>query len=148
MRFVGLHPPARGTALAEVDVDGTRLDLHTQLRLVGLTYGAEPATATLGWAAEREVLRVRRGRALAVSGLALHFRGLRRFEIAFQAESPGRLEYFERRDDAPEAGELLFFFEGGTLRIAAEECRAELIFDEEEGGEAPESQDRSSDLLQ
>ena len=104
-----------------------RLDLHQKLRLVGLTYGIEPTTATLGWAAVQEVLLVQRGQALPLSGLALHFAQLTRFEVSFQAEPPGQLEYFELRHD-PEPT-LVFFFEGGTVRISAESCRAELVTD-------------------
>lgn len=125
-----------------------RLDLHQKLRLVGLTFGIEPTTATLGWAAVQEVLVVQRGQALPLSGLALHFASLTRFEVSFQEEPPGQLEYFELRQD-PELT-LVFFFEGGTVRVSAEECRAELVTDggEDEGPEADGSADGGSILVQ
>ncbi|MGH9416559.1 MAG: hypothetical protein ACRD01_08020 [Terriglobales bacterium] len=113
------------TALADVEVEGVRLDLHRKLRLVGLTYGIEPTTATLGWAAVEDLSVIRAGQAVAVNGLALHFTGLSRFEVSLQEEPPGQLDYFELRQD-PEMT-LVFFFEGGTLRISADECRAELV---------------------
>lgn len=123
--------------MAEIEVEGLRLDLHAQLRLVGLTFGVEPTSATLGWAVSEEITVVQRGQMVPVSGLALHFVGLTRFEVAFEKEAPGQLDYYELRRD-PELA-LRFFFEGGTVRIAAEACRAELVLggDDDEGSEGP-----------
>lgn len=129
-QFDNWKRPQANLALSEIEVEGIRLDLHAKLRLVGLTFGIEPTTATLGWAAVGEVLRVRQGRALAISGLALHCVEVRRFEVSFQSEPPGQLEYFELRHD-PETT-LVFFFEGGTVRISAATFRAELITDSDD----------------
>lgn len=126
-------------------MDGLRLDLHRKLRLVGLTFGIEPTTATLGWAAEEEMLVEHHGQAIPLSGLALHFTTLTRFEVSFQREPPGQLEYFELRND-PEPT-LLFFFEGGTVRVSAAECRAELVTDSEGIESGPEA-GSGPDLLQ
>jgi hypothetical protein len=132
--------------LAEVEVEGVRLDLHQQMRLVGLTYGVEPTSATLGWAVTEEMTIVRGGQLVPVSGLALHFIGLTRFEVAFDQESPGQLDYFElRRDPDPS---LRFFFEGGTIRIAAEGCRAELVLGGEEDDGGDEAAASGSGLVQ
>ncbi|MGH9393614.1 MAG: hypothetical protein ACRD1E_05545 [Terriglobales bacterium] len=122
-----------------------RLDLHQKLRLVGLTFGIEPTTATLGWAAMQEMLVVRNGQAIPMSGLALHFTALTRFEVSFQSDPPGQLEYFELRLD-PEPT-LLFFFEGGTVRASAAECRAELVTDGDLGDSGAEP-DSGPDLVQ
>lgn len=127
MRFQHLKPPAFKTALAEIEVEGTRLDLHAKLQLAGLTYGIAPATVTLGWAARGEIMIVRAGRALQLSGLALHFHGVRRFEVAIPESEPGDLEYFELRRDPEPA--LIFFFENGTVRVSAEQCHAELVIE-------------------
>jgi hypothetical protein len=124
-RFENWKRPAPNVALSEIEVEGVRLDLHAKLRLVGLTYGIEPTTATLGWAAVSEVLRVIRGQAVPVTGLALHCIDVSRFEVSFQTEPPGQLEYFELRHD-PELT-LIFFFEGGTVRLSGGTFRAELI---------------------
>ena len=133
-RFENLKRPPLEVPLSELEVEGLRLDLHGKLRLVGMTYGIDPTSATMGWAAIEEVLVVRHGRALPISGLALHFSSLTRFEISFQSEPPGQLDYFELRHD-PELT-LIWFFEGGTVRISCEECRAELVLEGEE--ESPE----------
>lgn len=130
IRFINLKRPAANLALSEIEVEGVRLDLHHKMRLVGLTFGIEPTTATLGWAAMEEVLVVRHGQAIPISGLALHCATLTRFEVSFQQQPPGLLEYFELRHD-PEMT-LVFFFEGGTLRVSCEECRAELVTDGDE----------------
>ena len=137
IRFENLKRPALNTPLSEIEVEGVRLDLHHQLRMVGLTFGLEPTAATLGWAATGRLMVIRRGRALPISGLALHFVELSRFEVAFAAEPPGQLEYLEVRSE-PDP-ELLFFFEAGTIRIGCAFCRAELVTDadEEEGIEPP-----------
>ena len=133
MQFENLKRPPAHTPASEIEVEGLRLDLHQHLRLVGLTFGLEPTAATLGWAAAAPLLVIRRGRAIPVSGLAMHLIELSRFEVAFTGESPGQLEYFELRT-GPEA-ELRFFFEGGTLRLAAAICRAELITEGDEEAE-------------
>lgn len=130
MRFQHLKPPAFKTALAEIEVEGTRLDLHASLQLVGLTYGIAPATVTLGWAARGQTTVIRAGRALPLSGLALHFHGVTRFEVAIPSSEPGDLEYFELRRDPDPA--LIFFFENGTVRVSAEECHAELVLEGED----------------
>lgn len=101
------------------------LDLHQHLRLVGLTYGIEPTSATLGWAALEPLVVIRSGQAIPVSGLALHMTEITRFEVALEREPPGQLDYFELLHDPTPT--LRFFFEGGTIRIAATHCRAELI---------------------
>lgn len=148
IRFMNLKRPALNLALSEIEVEGVRLDLHRKLRLVGLTFGIEPTTATLGWAAVEEMIVVRRGQAVPINGLALHFTALTRFEVSFQQDPPGQLEYFELRND-PETT-LLFFFEGGTLRLSCEECRAELVVesDEEEVNESGSEPGSGPDLLQ
>ncbi|MGH9413454.1 MAG: hypothetical protein ACRD0Y_06905 [Terriglobales bacterium] len=111
------------------------MDLHRHLRLVGLTFGIEPTSATLGWAAMEPLQVVRGAHALPISGLALHFNEITRFEVAFERDPPGQLDYFEfvRGPDL----EVRFFFEGGTVRIGAATCRAELII----GGEDDDSDD-------
>lgn len=116
-------------------MEGVRLDLHAQLRLVGLTFGVEPTSATLGWAVTEEMTVVRGGQLVPVSGLALHFVGLTRFEVAFEQDPPGQLDYYELRRD-PDLT-LRFFFEGGTVRLTAQECRAELVLGggDDEGGD-------------
>ncbi len=129
-RFENLKRPAADVPLAELEVEGVRLDLHQKLRLVGMTFGIDPTSATLGWAAVEELLVVRRGQAVPVSGLALHFTGLTRFEVVFQQAPPGELEYFELRQENETA--LVFFFEGGTVRIAFSECRGELVTEADE----------------
>lgn len=133
MRFDNWKRPPLDTAVSEIEVEGVRLDLHDKLRLVGLTFGLEPMTATLGWAATSPLLVVRQGRALPVSGLALHGIDLNRFEVAFEAEPPGLLEYFEFRQKDKS---LLFFFEGGTIRLGCAVCRAELVVEGEAETEA------------
>ena len=130
IRFENLKRPPLNVALSEIEVEGTRLDLHGKFRLVGMTFGIEPTTATMGWAAVEEIIAVRQGRALPISGLALHCSSLTRFEVSFQEEPPGQLEYFELRND-PEMS-LLFFFEGGTVRISCGECRAELVIESDD----------------
>jgi hypothetical protein len=136
-RFENLKRPPADVPLAEMEVEGVRLDLHQKLRLVGMTFGIEPTSATLGWAAVEEVLAVRGGQAIPVSGLALHFTGLSRFEVAFQQAPPGELEYFELRQEGETA--LLFFFEGGTVRIGFGEIRAELVTEADDIREDDES---------
>jgi hypothetical protein len=139
-RFDGLKPPRVNHPLSEMEVGGVRIDLHQQMKLVGFTYGIEPTTATLGWAAISETLLIRDGQALPISGMALHFSELSRFESAFQTDPPGALEYYELRRASKAAPELeiVFHFEGGTLRIACGLCRGELVIatddDEEESG--------------
>lgn len=147
-RFANLKRPQANTPLAEIEVEGVRLDLHRKLRLVGLTFGIEPTTATLGWAAVEELLVVRHGQAIPINGMALHFSALTRFEVSFQEEPPGQLEYFELRQD-PEPT-LVFFFEGGTVRISCEECRAELVTesDEDDGHESGPEPGSGPDLVQ
>ncbi|MGH9483182.1 MAG: hypothetical protein ACRD1L_13935, partial [Terriglobales bacterium] len=140
--------PALNQALAEIEVEGVRLDLHRKLRLVGLTFGIEPTTATLGWAAVEELVVIRHGQAVPINGLALHFTALTRFEASFHEDPPGQLEYFELRHD-PEMT-LLFFFEGGTLRLSSEECRAELVIesDDEPVSESGPEPGAGPDLVQ
>jgi hypothetical protein len=136
-RFENLKRPPADLPLAELEVEGVRLDLHQKLRLVGMTFGIEPTSATLGWAAVEELLVVRGGQAIPISGLALHFTELSRFEVAFQQAPPGELEYFEFRHDGEAA--LVFFFEGGTVRIAFGELRAELVTETSDIREEDES---------
>lgn len=130
IRFINLKRPPDNLALSEIEVEGVRLDLAQKLRLVGLTFGIDPTTATLGWAAIAEVRVLRQGQSIPVNGLALHCTDLTRFEVSFQTEPPGQLEYFELRHD-PEMT-LLFFFEGGTVRLSCAECRAELVTETDE----------------
>jgi len=147
-RFANLKRPPANTPLSEIEVEGVQLDQHRKLRLVGLTFGIEPTTATLGWAAVEEMLVVRHGQAIPINGMALHFASLSRFEISFQQDPPGQLEYFELRHD-PEPT-MVFFFEGGTVRISCEECRAELVTesDEDEGSDGSSEAGSGPDLLQ
>ncbi|MGH9474869.1 MAG: hypothetical protein ACRD1C_00905 [Terriglobales bacterium] len=119
------------------------IDLHHHLRLVGLTYGIEPTSATLGWAALESLVVIRGGQATPVSGLALHLIEVTRFEVALENEPPGQLDYFEFLKD-PEPT-LRFFFEGGILRIAAAICRAELITGNDDEDDLASG---SSELLQ
>lgn len=138
IRFENLKRPAANVPLAEIEVEGVCLDLHQKLRLVGLTFGIEPTTATLGWAAVEEMVVIRKGQAVPISGLALHCSDIVRFEVSFQEEPPGQLEYFElRQEKGAEKGSaaevsLRFFFEGGTVRISCDACRAELVTDAED----------------
>jgi hypothetical protein len=136
-RFENVKRPSADAPLAELEVEGVRLDLHQKLRLVGMTFGIEPTSATLGWAAVEELLVVRGGRAIPVSGLALHFTELSRFEVAFQQSPPGELEYFELRQEGETS--LVFFFEGGTVRIGFGELRAELVTESDDIREDDES---------
>lgn len=121
------------------------LDLHRHLRLVGLTFGIEPTSATLGWAAVEPLHVVRGAQALPVSGLALHFSELTRFEVAFERDPPGQLDYFEFLNDPDPT--IRLFFEGGTIRLASALCRAELITGDDDDTEAA-SHGGSSGLLQ
>jgi len=130
MQLENWKRPALNVALEEIEVEGLGLDLHRKLRLVGLTYGIDPTSATLGWAAVAPLIAIRGGQALPISGLALHCSGIARFEVSFQTEPPGQLEYLELRRDPEDT--LVFFFEGGTVRISCERCRAELILDGED----------------
>ncbi len=139
-RFENLKRPIADQPLAELEVEGVRLDLHRKLRMVGMTFGIDPTSATLGWAAVEEMLVVRHGQAIPISGLALHFTELSRFEVAFQLAPPGELEYFELHQEDETA--LVFFFEGGTVRIAFGECRAELVT---ESDDIREEDDRGPD---
>lgn len=97
---------------------------------MGLTFGIEPTSATLGWAAIEPLHVVRGAQALPVSGLALHFSELTRFEVAFERDPPGQLDYFELLHDPDPT--IRLFFEGGTIRLASALCRAELITGEDE----------------
>ncbi|MGH9487896.1 MAG: hypothetical protein ACRD04_09960 [Terriglobales bacterium] len=144
IQFENLKTPALNHPLAQIQVEGLHLDLHRQLHLVGFTFGIEPTSATLGWAAKEPLLVIRSGQALPVSGLALHFSGVSRFEVAFESEPPGQLDYFEFLND-PEPL-LRFFFEGGTVRIAGAVCRAELVTGNDDEEEAVSTS--SSGLLQ
>lgn len=124
MQFENLAAPAPDVALSHIEMAGRRLDLHQQFRLVGLTYSAEHDHATLGWSVVSSIRVVRGARALPLEGLVFHFVGLGRFEIAFERPA-GALEYFEFRHD-PEPM-ILWFFEGGTIRVSAQSFRADFV---------------------
>lgn len=130
MRWANLHPPKANTPLTEMRVGTTQIDLNAKMQFIGLTWGADDSVVTMGWAAIAEVLVVRGAQVLPLDGLALQFASLSRLELAFQGKEPGALEYFELQAD-PEPT-LLFFFEGGTIRVASRECRADLLFEDEE----------------
>lgn len=133
MRWSNIQPPKPNTPLTEMRVGTTQIDLNTKLQFIGLTWGADDSVVTMGWAAIAEVLVVRSAQVLPLDGLALQFAGLSRLELAFQGREPGALEYFELQDD-PEPT-LLFYFEGGTIRLAAHECRGDLLFESDEEAE-------------
>lgn len=134
MRWSNVHPPKANTPLTEMRVGTTQIDLNAKLQFIGLTWGADDSVVTMGWAAIAEVLVVRGAQVLPLDGLALQFAGLSRLELAFQGREPGALEYFELQDD-PEPT-MLFFFEAGTIRLTARECRGDLLFESEEEGES------------
>lgn len=148
MRFENCTRPPAQKPLTELQVDGHTLDLNRKLEFVGLTWGCDDSVLTLGWVAATEVLIVRGGQGVPLSGLALTFSGLRRFEAAFDRPQPGEFEYLEYRED-PDP-ELLFFFAGGTLRLSAELCRADLLFEEDEGlpGSEPQNGDSGGEPIQ
>lgn len=135
IRWSNIHPPKANTALTEMRIGSTQIDLNTKMQFIGLTWGADDSVVTMGWAAVAEVLVVRGAQVLPLDGLALQFAGLSRLELAFQGSEPGALEYFELQID-PEPT-LLFFFEGGTIRLTPRECRGDLLF---ESDEEPESE--------
>ncbi len=141
MQWSNIHPPKANNPTTEMRIGTTQIDLNTKLQFIGLTWGADDSVVTMGWAAIAEVLVAREGQVLPLDGLALQFSGLSRLELAFQGQDTGALEYFEFQDD-PEPT-LLFFFEGGTIRLSARECRGDLLFESDEepelegGPEAP-----------
>lgn len=142
MKFEQIVAPAAETPLQELEIAGARLDLHDGLRFIGLTYGDEDATVTMGWAARRETTLRGQGAPRRLAGATLTFIGVSRFEVALQAppqDAPeaddsasalsfGDLDYFEFRRDPEPA--LLFFFERGTIRIAAPLARGEVLVEE------------------
>lgn len=137
MQFDRIAPPAPDTPLTELQVEGATLDLHQLLQFIGLTYGAEEATVTMGWAATREVPVRREGKPAVLSGLALTLSDVSRFEVSFQpapesapdaALMAGSLDYFEFRHD-PEPT-LVFFFESGTIRLSGGVLRGEVLVEE------------------
>lgn len=137
MRFVDIRPPRANTPLTELVVGNTQIDLSSKLQFIGLTWGAEDAMVTLGWAAIAEVLVVHGAQVLPLDGLALQFTGLTRLEIAFQGDQPGALEYFELQKGAEPS--LLFYFEGGTVRLSARECSGNLLFEDDSEDESDDS---------
>jgi hypothetical protein len=136
LRWSNIHPPKANTALTELRIGSTQIDLNSKVQFIGLTWGADDSVVTMGWAAIAEVLVVRGAQVLPLDGLALQFAGLSRFELAFQGSEPGALEYFELQED-PEPT-LLFYFEGGTIRLTPQECRGDLLFESDEEPESDE----------
>ena len=127
MRFENCAPPARSTT--RIKIGGQGFDLRSQFRWVGVTFGPEERHATLAWLALELP---------EVSGLVLEFRGVNRFESSISgAEMPGPLESWEWREepdhDPGQAGgesdgsSLIFFFESGTLRLAADSVHAAIL---------------------
>lgn len=133
MRFDRIVPPAADTPLAELEVEGAKLDLHGFLQFIGLTYGPDDGSVTMGWTATREVTLRHDGNSGTLAGLALTWTEVSRFEASFQAAAgaalrPGAMDYFEFRND-PEAT-MVFFFELGTLRISGGALHGEVLFEE------------------
>lgn len=151
LRFDRVAPLPLNTPATQIQVEGAKLDLRQLLQLVGISFGADDATVTLGWGATQEVRVRREGQPALLAGLALTITGLRRFELSFSAatrhaaqpeagETPaaagaaalaGALDYLEYRLD-PEPT-LLWFFEGGTIRVSGEVLRGEVLVEPEPG---------------
>ncbi len=145
LRFERVAPLPLNTPLTEMQVEGAKLDLRNLLQFVGITFGAEEAAVTLGWGVTREVRVRREGQPATLAGLTLTVTGLTRFEVALAANAPGgpaataaadaapalagALEYLEYRLDPDPA--LLFFFEGGTIRLCGEVLRGEVLVEQE-----------------
>gem|GEM_PF-2428293 len=123
--FHDIEPPLLNTPTAELVVQGASLDLHDALRFVGLTLGADERTATLGWAPQRPVSIRYDGSVEPLGGMVLTISNLTRCEVSLQSGAPGALEYFELRRD-PEVT-LLFFFEGGTMRLSGASYAGEIL---------------------
>lgn len=139
MRFENCAPPGRPAT--RIKIGGQGFDLRSQFRWVGVTFGPEERHATLAWLALELP---------EVSGLVLEFRGVSRFESSISGtEMPGPLESWELReepDQGQEAGgddgiSLIFFFESGTLRLAADSVHAAILTGEPE----PEFEDDEPD---
>ena len=144
LRFERVAPLPLHTPLTEMQVEGAQLDLRNLLQFVGITFGAEEAAVTLGWGVSREVRVRREGQPATLAGLTLTVTGLTRFEVALAANAPGgpvaaaagataalagALEYLEYRLDPDPS--LLFFFEGGTIRLCGEVLRGEVLVEQE-----------------
>ena len=131
--FHDIEPPLLNTPTAELVVQGARLDLHGTVRFVGLTLGADERTATLGWAPQHPVSIRFEGGLEPLGGLVLTISELTRCEVSLQTGTPGALEYFELRRD-PEVT-LVFFFEGGTMRLSGASFAGEILLaDSDDGG--------------
>ncbi len=140
MRFENCAPPGRSTT--RIKIGGHGFDLRSQFRWVGVTFGPEERHATLAWLALELP---------EVSGLVMEFRGVSRFESSISGEDmPGPLESWELREE-PEHGHeangendgrsLMFFFETGTLRLAADSVHAAILTGEPD----PEFEDDETD---
>lgn len=145
LRFERVAPLPLNTPLTEIQVEGAKLDLRNLLQFVGINFGAEEAAVTLGWGVTREVPVRREGQPATLAGLTLTITGLTRFEVALTTNAAGAapeaaaggataalagtLEYLEYRLD-PEPS-LLFFFEGGTIRMCGEVLRGEVLVEQD-----------------
>lgn len=151
LRFDRVAPLPLNTPVTELQVEGAKLDLRQLVQLVGVSFGADDGTVTLGWSATQEVRVRREGQPAILAGLALTITGLGRFELSFSAAArraaqppagesaasagtaalAGALDYLEYRLD-PEPT-LLWFFEGGTIRLSGEVLRGEVLVEPEPG---------------
>ncbi len=119
MQWINLDPPSSKLGATAIRAAGAVMDLRHDLRFIALNFGAEERSLTLGWIALEHQL----GNA---SGLAMVFSQVNLFEAAFpDPEAAGALESWELRLDPDPV--LIFFFDSGTLRVAAESIRAELV---------------------
>lgn len=119
MNWINLAPPSSELGLTGMRVAGVNMDLRHDFRFIALNFGAEERSLTLGWIA----LEHRLG---SYSGLAMVFSEVNLFEAAFHdPHDAGELEKWELRNDPDPL--LLFFFAGGTLRVAAASIQAELV---------------------
>ncbi len=122
MQWENLDPPSSKLGATGIRVGGQVLDLRHDFRFIALNFGAEEHSLTLGWI----TLEHRLG---AASGLAMVFSEVNLFEAAFaEPEAAGELDRWELRLDPDPV--LIFFFAYGTIRVAAESVRAELIENE------------------
>ncbi|MGH9535012.1 MAG: hypothetical protein ACRD2E_09145 [Terriglobales bacterium] len=144
LRFDRVAPLPLNTPVTEIQVEGAALDLRQLLQFVGISFGSEESAVTLGWGVTREVAVRREGQPATLAGLTLTVVGLTRFEVSLTAEAlrkaqpetpaeghgataalAGALDYLEYRLD-PEPS-LLFFFEGGTIRLSGTALRGEVL---------------------
>lgn len=151
LRFERVAPLPLNTPVTELQVEGAKLDLRQLLQLVGINFGAEDRAVTLGWGAMQEIKVRREGQPAILAGMALTITGLQRFEVSFAAATlraaqpataatsaeagatplVGALDYLEYRLD-PEPT-LLWFFEGGTIRVSGDVLHGEVLIEPEPG---------------